>query len=147
MATSTSKKSSRADLVRQRDHLDAERIRIEAEISAQSQADLQALVDAFKEHLKANDFALNAALALLGVGKKTRAKRGTAKPKVANDKPRTANDKPRTADDKPKAGVTYKHPKTGEEWAAPVHLRRTKKWLGELVADTGKKYEDFAVKQ
>ena len=134
MATSTSsKKFPLADLIKQRDHLDAERRRIEAEIAAQSKAELQGLVDAFKEHLRLNDFALNDALALLGTGKTVRAKRGTAKPKVATDKPLP--------------GVTYRHPKTDEEWAAPANLRRVKKWLVELVTTTGKKYEDFAVKK
>ena len=42
--------------------------------------------------------------------------------------------------------MTYKNPGTGEEWTAPEKLRRTKKWLEELVASTGKKFEDFAVK-
>lgn len=134
MATSTaSKASSRVDLIKELDRLDGERKRIAAEIEAKGKADLQGLVDAFKDHLKANDFALNDALALLGAGKKVRAKRGTAKPKAVGDKP--------------SPGATYKHPKTGEEWTAPTNLRRVKKWLQELVVSSGKKYEDFVAKK
>lgn len=134
MATSTaSKKVSRADLIKQRERLDAERLRIDAEIAALSQADLRSLVNAFQDHLNANDFELADALALLGAGKKTRAKRGTAKAKAVGDKPTS--------------GVTYRHPKTGDEWSAPANLRRAKKWLEDLVKSTGKKYEDFAVKK
>ena len=126
----TRKKLTRAELIKERTRLEAERDRIDAEIRTQAKAELQSLVDAFKEHLKANDFALSDALALLG--KKMSAKRGTGKAK--------------TSDDKPKSGVTYKNPGTGEEWTAPEKLRRAKKWLEELVASTGKKFEDFAVK-
>lgn len=133
MVTSAASKSTpRAALLKQRDKLDAERRRIEAEIVAQSQAELQSLVDAFLEHLKANDFALSDALSLLGAGRKARAKPPGAKAKRVGDRP--------------KPGVTYKHPKTGEEWSAPMNLRRVKKWLVELVQSTGKRYEDFATK-
>ena len=134
MATgAASKTTPRAALLKQRDQLDAERRRIEAEIVAQSQADLQDLVNAFLKHLKDNDFALADALRLLEAGRKTRAKRGSAKVKGVADRPRP--------------GVTYAHPKTGEEWSAPVNLRRVKKWLVELVQATGKTYEDFATKK
>jgi len=129
----TSKNLSRADLVKRREQLDAERTRLDAEIAAQAQADLAALVEQFKAHLKTGEFALGDALALLSAGTKTRAKKGSAKPKAA--------------DDKPTPGVTYKHPKTGDEWTAPVNLRRAKKWLQDLVTSTGKKYEDFAEKK
>jgi DNA-binding protein H-NS len=123
----TSKNLSRAELIKRREQLDAERARIDAEIAAHAQADLEALVEQFKAHLKTGDFALADALVLLGTGKKTRAKRGSAKPS-----------------DKPTPGVTYKHPKTGDEWTAPANLRRVKKWLQELVVSSGKKYENFA---
>jgi hypothetical protein len=43
--------------------------------------------------------------------------------------------------------VTYRHPKTGDEWTAPANLRRAKNWLQELVASSGKKYEDFVAKK
>jgi DNA-binding protein H-NS len=128
----TSKKLSRADLIKERARLEAERDRIDAEIAAQAKAELQSLVDSFKEHLAANDFALSDALALLG--KKSTGKRGAPKAKS------------RISGDKPKSGVTYKHPNTGEEWTAPAQLRRAKKWLQDLATTTGKKYEDFAVK-
>jgi DNA-binding protein H-NS len=126
----TLKNQSRAELIRRRQQLDAERTRLDAEIAAQAQADLAALVDQFKAHLKTGEFALGDALALLGGGTKTRAKKGTSKPKAIGDKP--------------KSGVTYKHPKTGEVWTAPANLRRVKKWLQELVVSSGKKYENFA---
>ena len=126
----TSKNLSRAELIRRRQQLDAERTRLDAEIAAQSRADLETLVEQFKAHLKTGEFALTDALALLGAGSKTRAKKGTSKANVAGDKP--------------KSGVTYKHPKTGDEWTAPANLRRVKKWLQELVLSTGKKYENFA---
>ena len=126
----TSKNLSRADLVKRREQLDAERTRIDAEIAAQAQADLENLVEQFKAHLKTGEFALADALALLGAGKKARAKKGSAKPS-----------------DKPTPGVTYKHPKTGDEWTAPANLRRVKKWLQELVGSSGKKYEDFAARK
>ena len=131
MATSASSKNlSRADLIKRREQLDAERSRLDADIAAQAQADLQNLVDQFKAHLKTGEFALADALVLLGAGKKTRAKRGTAKPKAAGDKPTP--------------GVTYRHPKTGDERTAPANLRRAKKWLQDLVVSSGKKYENFA---
>ena len=117
---------SRADLIKQRDLIDKA-------IAEGYQAETQAAVDAFVAGLEKSGIALSDALALLGVGKKPRAKRGTAKPKVASDKPTP--------------GVTYKHPKTGEEWTAPANLRRAKKWLQDLVKSSGKKYEDFAVKK
>ena len=126
----TSKNISRADLIKRREQLDAERTRLDAEIAAQAQADLSALVEQFKAHLKAGDFALSDALALLNAGTKMRAKKGSAKPKASGDKPTP--------------GVTYKHPKTGDEWTAPANLRRVKKWLQELVVGSGKRYEDFA---
>ena len=130
MATSTSSKNiPRADLIKRREQLDAERSRLDADIAAQAQADLETLVDQFKAHLKTGEFALADALALLGAGKKTRAKRGTAKLKAAGDKPTP--------------GTTYRHPKTGDEWTAPANLRRAKKWLQDLVKSSGKKYEDF----
>ena len=88
------------------------------------------MVEQFKAHLKTGEFALADALALLGAGKKTRAKRRTAKPKAVGDKP--------------KPGITYRHPKTGDEWTAPANLRRAKKWLQDLVVSSGKKYENFA---
>ena len=131
MATSTSSKNlSRAELIKRREQLDVERIQLDAAIAAQAQADLQTLVEQFKAHLKTGEFALTDALALLGVGETTRAKRGTTKPKVAGNKPTP--------------GVTYRHPKTGDEWTAPANLRRAKKWLQDLVASSGKKYENFA---
>ena len=134
MATKTaSSSSSRADLIKRREQLEAERTRIDAELAAQAKADLKALVDAFKEHVKANHFDLSDALALLGVGKKARAKRGPASAKSSGERPTP--------------GVTYKHPKTGDQWTAPANLRRVKKWLEELVRTTGKKYEDFAAKK
>jgi len=134
MASSTRTKNlSRAELLKRRAQLDAERSRIDAEISAQSQAELHGLVEAFKKHLKENDFDLNDALALLGPGKKDRVKRGTVRSKPSTDRP--------------KPGVTYRHPTTGEEWAAPINLRRVKKWLVELVQTSGKRYEDFAAKK
>ena len=43
-------------------------------------------------------------------------------------------------------GVTYRHP-NGDEWTAPINIRRVKKWLEELVQSTGKKYGDFAAKK
>jgi len=132
----TSKKLTRADLIKERARLEAERDRIDAEIAAQAKAELQSLVDTFKEHLAANDFALSDALALLGAGKKLAGKRGAAKTKT----------KAKATGDKPKSGTTYRHPTTGEEWTAPEQLRRVKKWLQDLAASTGKKYEDFAVK-
>jgi DNA-binding protein H-NS len=126
MATKTAaKKISRVQLLKQRE-------RIDAEIAAEYQTELQGLVEQFKAHLKTGEFELSDALALLGAGKKTRAKRGS---------------KAKSVGDKPKSGSTYKHPKTGEEWTAPVNLRRVKKWLQELVASTGKKYEDFVAKK
>ncbi len=131
----TSKKLSRADLIKERARLEAERERIDAEIAAQAKAELQGLVDAFKEHLAANEFALSDALALLGVSKKAVGKRVGAKPKAKS-----------ASADRPVVGVRYKHPQTGEEWTAPEKLRRTKKWLEDLVRSSGKKYEDFAVK-
>ena len=131
MATSTASKNiSRAELIKRREQLDAECSRVDAEIAAQARADLEALVEQFKAHLKTGEFALTDALALLGGGKKARAKRGTAKPKAAGDKPTP--------------GVTYRHPKTGDEWTAPANLRRAKKWLQDLVVSSGKKYENFA---
>jgi DNA-binding protein H-NS len=131
MATSTSSKNlSRAELIKRREQLDVERIQLDAAIAAQAQADLQTLVEQFKAHLKTGEFALTDALALLGVGETTRAKRGTTKPKAAGNKPTP--------------GVTYRHPKTGDEWTAPANLRRAKKWLQDLVASSGKKYENFA---
>jgi DNA-binding protein H-NS len=126
----TSKNLSRAELIKRRQQLDAERARLDAEIAAQARADLQALVEQFKAHLKTGEFELADALALLGAGKKTHARKGSAKPKAIGDKPTP--------------GVTYKHPKTGDVWTAPANLRRVKKWLQELVLSSGKKYEDFA---
>ena len=126
----TSKNLSRADLIKRREQLDAERARLDAEIAAQAQADLLALVEQFKAHLKTGEFDLGDALALLGAGTKTRAKKATAKAKGPGDKPIS--------------GMTYRNPKTGEVWEAPGNLRRAKKWLQELVTSTGKKYEDFA---
>jgi DNA-binding protein H-NS len=127
MATKTAtKKVSRVELLKQRE-------RIDAEIAAQYRTELQGLVEQFKAHLKTGEFELSDALALLGAGKKTHAKGGIAKAKSIHDKP--------------KPGSTYKHPKTGEEWTAPVNLRRVKKWLQELVASSGKKYEDFVAKK
>jgi DNA-binding protein H-NS len=126
MATKTAaKKVSRVQLLKQLE-------RIDAEIAAEYQTELQDLVDQFKAHLKTGEFELSDALALLGASKKTRAKRGS---------------KTKSIGDKPKAGSTYKHPKTGEEWTAPANLRRVKKWLQELVTSTGKKYEDFVAKK
>jgi DNA-binding protein H-NS len=130
MFMATSKNLSRAELIKRRQQLDAERTRLDAEIAAQARADLQALVEQFKAHLKTGEFALADALILLGAGKKTRAKKGTARAKAVADKPTP--------------GVTYKHPKTGDEWTAPANLRRVKKWLQELVLSSGKKYENFA---
>lgn len=70
----------------------------------------------------------------LGIaGKKTRAKRGSTGLKAIADKPLP--------------GVTYRHPKTGDEWTAPANLRRVKKWLAEMVSSSGKKYEDFAARK
>jgi len=126
----TSKNLSRADLIKRREQLDAERTRLDAEIAMQAQADLAALVEQFKAHLKTGDFDLGDALALLNAGTKMRAKKATVKAKASGDKPIS--------------GVNYKNPKTGEEWKAPVKLRRAKKWLQDLVASSGKKYEDFA---
>ena len=58
MATTiASKASTRVDLIKELDRLDGERKRVAAEIEAKDKADLQSLVDAFKDHLKANDFA------------------------------------------------------------------------------------------
>ena len=69
MATSTSSKSlSRVDLIKRREQLDAERVRLDAEIATQAKADLQNLVDQFKAHLKTGEFALADALVLLGAG-------------------------------------------------------------------------------
>ena len=129
----TSKNLSRADLIKRREQLDAERTRLDGEIAAQARADLETLVEQFKAHLQTGEFALADALSLLGAGKKVRAKKGSAKPE--------------TTGDKPTPGVTYKHPKTGDEWTAPTNLRRVKKWLQELVGSSGKKYEDFAAKK
>src|ERR1700704_4709564 len=75
------KQLSRADLIKERDRLEQERQRIDAEIAAQAKDQLKSLVDAFKVHLKENDFYLEDAMALLG-GKKARAKRGTVKTTV-----------------------------------------------------------------
>ena len=127
MATKTATKPvSRAELIKQRDLIDKA-------IAEGYQAETQAAVDAFVAGLEKSGIALTDALTLLGVGKKPRAKRGTAKPKVTGDKPTP--------------GATYKHPKTGEEWTAPANLRRAKKWLQDLVKGSGKKYEDFAIKK
>lgn len=127
MATKTvTKPVSRAELIKQRELLDKA-------IADGYQADTQAAVDAFVAGLKKSGIDLGDALTLLGVGKKTRAKRGTAKPKATGDKP--------------KPGLTYKDPKTGEEWTAPANLRRAKKWLQDLVTSSGKKYEDFVAKK
>ena len=127
MATKAAPKNlSRSDLIKQRDQLDTV-------IKERYQAELKILVDAFKAHLATGEFKLADALALLKVGKKTYAKRGTAKAKAVGDKP--------------VAGVTYKNPATSEEWTAPANLRRTKKWLDDLVKSGGKKYADFATKK
>lgn len=120
------KNLSRAELIKRREQLDAA-------IAAQYQSELQNLVDEFKAHLKTGEFKLADALALLRAGKKTRAKRGSSVPKAAADKPIP--------------GVTYRHPKTGDEWTAPANLRRVKKWLQDLVGSSGKRYEDFAAKR
>jgi hypothetical protein len=132
-ATAPAKNASRADLIKRLEQLEAERKRIDAELAAQSKADLKALVDAFQEHLKANNFELSDALALLGASRKPRARRGTTKVKAVGDKPTP--------------GVTYRHPKSGDEWTAPANLRRVKKWLEDLVKTSGKKYEEFAAKK
>ena len=124
MATKT---LSRQEMIKQRTQLDAA-------IAAQYQSDLKALVEQFKVHLEAGEFELPDALALLSAGKSLRAKRGTAAPKAPTS-------------DRPTPGVTYRDPKTGLEWTAPVNLRRVKKWLAELVSGTGKKYDDFAAKK
>jgi len=129
----TAKTASRAELLKRREQLEAERSRIDADLATQEQAELQSLVDKFKADLKKNNFELTNALALLGVAKKTRAKRGTAKAKVVGDKPTP--------------GTTYKHPKTGDVWTAPANLRRAKKWLQDLVTGSGKRYEDFVAKK
>ena len=120
------KNLSRAELINQREQIDAA-------IAAKYQGELQVLVEQFRAHLKTGEFELTDALALLGAGRKTRAKHGSAKPKAAADKPMS--------------GVTYRHPKTGDEWTAPANLRRVKKWLAELVDSTGKRYEDFVAKK
>lgn len=127
MATKIATKPvSRADLIKKRDLIDKA-------IAKGYQAETQAAVDAFVAGLEKSGIALSDALNLLGVGKKTRAKRGTAKPRATGDKPMP--------------GATYKHPKTGEEWTAPANLRRAKKWLQDLVVSSGKKYEDFVAKK
>ena len=127
MATKAAPKSlSRSDLIKQRDQLDQA-------IKDRYQTELRNLVDEFKAHLATGEFKLADALALLKVGKKTYAKRGTTKAKAAGDKP--------------VAGVTYKNPATGDEWTAPANLRRPKKWLDDLVKSGGKKYADFATKK
>jgi len=134
MATKTApKKISRDELLKRREQIEAERVRIDADLAAQEKAELQAFVEKFKADLKKNGFELANALGLLGVGKKTRAKRGSVKAKAVGDKPTP--------------GVTYKHPKTGDEWTAPVNLRRAKKWLQDLVTGSGKRYEDFVAKK
>ena len=127
MATKAAPKNlSRSDLIKQRDQLDQA-------IKDRYRAELENLVDEFKAHLATGEFKLADALALLKVGKKTYAKRGTAKAKAVGDKP--------------VAGVTYRNPDGGEEWTAPANLRRAKKWLDDLVKGSGKKYADFATKK
>jgi hypothetical protein len=134
MATKTApKKISRTELLKRREQIEAERVRIDADLAAQEKAELQAFVEKFKADLKKNGFELANALGLLGGGKKARAKRGSVKSKAVGDKPTP--------------GVTYKHPKTGDEWTAPANLRRAKKWLQDLVTSSGKKYEDFVAKK
>src|SRR5256885_9250919 len=119
MATRTDPKSfSRAELIKERDRLEAERQRIDAELAAQAKGHLQSLVDTFKMHLEENDFTLAEALSMLGGGKKTRAKRGTAKPPKVKDY---------------EVGVTYKNPNNAEQkWVGGTKGPKPK-WLKELL--------------
>jgi len=70
MATKTApKKISRDELLKRREQIEAERVRIDADLAAQEKAELQAFVEKFKADLKKNGFELANALGLLGVGK------------------------------------------------------------------------------
>lgn len=130
MATSAvPKKLSRTDLIKERERLEVERKRIDAEIAAQSEAELQGLVDAFKEHLAANDFSLKDALALLNGKTKARAKKGTASPKVLAYE----------------VGLTYKNPKGDETWVGGTKGPKPK-WLSALI-EAGRTFESLAVKK
>jgi DNA-binding protein H-NS len=122
------KSLSRADLIKERDRLEEERQRIDAEIAAQEKDQLKSLVDAFKVHLKENDFSLEDAIVLLS-GTKARAKRETAAPKI------TGYEK----------DVAYNNPNGDQTWVGGTKGPKPK-WLIELLS-SGHDFKSLAVKK
>jgi len=115
------KTQSRAQLLKRQQELQAEQKAIEDALEANRMSELHGLVDAFKGHLKSNDFTLDEALKLLGV-KKGRAARGTGTKKVPESLDKDGK--------KPEAGSTYKHSSWSAPWTAtgkrsPKHVIAT----------------------
>ncbi|HEY4069830.1 MAG TPA: H-NS family nucleoid-associated regulatory protein [Burkholderiaceae bacterium] len=129
MANRQKSRLSRAELLKRKEQLDADRQNLESELAAAHDAELASLVEAFKHHLAVNQFKLEDALSLL------------APNGAARGRSRLTVSKPGYV-----PGTTYRHPHSGAVWTAKTR-GATIKWLRELLAATGKNYADFAVKK